>query len=131
MGAGRAVRPGRHRGDEGRPEPRPPGKRRRLFEEVAREHEKSAYGKLAKDWLKNYEDAGGRQDLAGFYQEMQASLRVPEAARRGSRAWAKGWTWTSSPGSNRPAAANHRAASAYRPAPAALAFERATRNDEG
>jgi hypothetical protein len=53
---------------------------KRMFEEVARDHEKSAYGKLAKDWLKNYEDAGAQQNLAAFYQEMQASLRVPEAA---------------------------------------------------
>jgi hypothetical protein len=48
------------------------------YEELAKKHEKSARGQLAKDWLANYEKADKQRDLKDFYKEMQTAFKIRE-----------------------------------------------------
>jgi len=47
-----------------------------LYENLAKNHKESARGKLAAQWLENYETPRGKQELQNIYQELHTSLGV-------------------------------------------------------
>jgi hypothetical protein len=48
------------------------------YEELVTKYKDSARGKLAGEWLRNYDDDKERVKLEEFYTEMRASLRIPD-----------------------------------------------------
>ncbi len=67
----RAVEPGTREGVLKRLE-----SAKERYEELAKKHDKSARGQLAKEWVTNYENETKRNELADFYVEMHQSLRI-------------------------------------------------------
>jgi hypothetical protein len=53
-----------------------------LYEELKTKHPNSARGKLAQEWLDNYEDKTKREELKQFYREMQTALNIPDPNRQ-------------------------------------------------
>jgi hypothetical protein len=51
---------------------------KKLYEDLAKKHKESARGKLADEWVKNYETPRGKQELTQFYQEMHTALNIPD-----------------------------------------------------
>jgi hypothetical protein len=49
---------------------------KRRYEDVLKKHKESARGKLADQWLKDYEDPEKRRELESFYTEMRGALNI-------------------------------------------------------
>jgi hypothetical protein len=49
---------------------------KRMYEELAKNHPKSAHGKLAARWVENFADDSKRTEIAQFYAQMQNDLKV-------------------------------------------------------
>jgi hypothetical protein len=63
-----------------------------LYKELAEKHAESGRGKLAAEWLKNYDDPKKFAELKDFYQEMNTALKVPAmiAPKKGLPDFGKG-----------------------------------------
>ena len=53
---------------------------KKFYEELATKHKESARGKLAADWVANYENKEKREQLQQFYQEMHTALGIVDPA---------------------------------------------------
>jgi len=51
---------------------------KKLYENLAKQHPKTARGKLAEQWVADYDNAEKRNELRQFYQELHTSLNIPD-----------------------------------------------------
>ncbi len=52
------------------------------YEAVFAKHKESARGKLAEQWLKDYEEPAKRRELEAFYRQMHGALNIPDILPR-------------------------------------------------
>ncbi len=53
---------------------------KKLYEDLATKHKDSARGKLAADWVANYDNKEKKEQLQQFYQEMHTALGIVDPA---------------------------------------------------